>query len=139
MRLIFVLLIAFLAFVVCLLFIAWMNAIPFRRTIDRNIHFVRLFWSIVDLWRRKSFLKNISDLDQYDIDTLNKDDARLEHEYFTKISSSVSSPKLQLSSSSPSFDRSLSKCLSSVQSVVSLAYNDWWRHCVTTRTRTIEK
>lgn len=119
----YILLIVCITFICVWLFVALVNTIPVRRTINRNIKFVRLFFDIVKLWRNKNFVRNIAELDLYDVDTLNKDDKQMELKYFAQSY----------------LDRSLPGCLSDVTMLGLSHYNERWRHCITTRTRTVEK
>lgn len=136
MRLIFVILVAFVGFVCILLFASTVATFPFRRTIDRNIKFARLFWAVIKLWRNDDFLRNLDDVDRYDTNKLFVDDALMEKEYFAKHPNDR--PFRDCVDSAMSFvsnTSSLSSLFSSSSS--SSIYRNWWNRCLTTRTRNV--
>lgn len=123
MSLIRIILAVCIIFVLLLIFLVFFTKISFRQTIDRNIKFIRLFWSIVNLWRNKKFLINLSEIDQKSVDELNREDATLEREYLSSASNR---------------DRSLCECFANIdidgKNMLNL-YKYWWKTCITTRTR----
>lgn len=120
-----ILLISCIIFVCIIVVVTIVTKVSFRQTIGRNIKFMRLFWNIVNLWRDKKFLTNLSQIDEKTLVELNRDDVELEIRHLSSTT-----------------DRSLRECLTDAASKNNLssttAYERWWRKCVTTRTRIVE-